>query len=477
MVGMPAVPAQSPSLIKQMTGQSGDAQASQNGDSTEEGSGKAEQDSGNGEQGGDASTTEEQGGETTEDKEVWFEGVFDEITMEDVYDIGLLAFLVLVSLLVGKIAKATLHYIGQKRRDAGQHTSGIALDAVSRAITSICVVVGIRLAVLFMEMTEVARGIALTTTSVLLVIAVGLLFFFLIDIPVYWLKRKAEKTETKLDDMLVPLVRTTLRVTVAVLVFLQIIDVLSDKPITSIIAGLGIGSLAIAFAAQNSISNIFGSLMIFADRPFELGERIMVDGHDGTVEHVGLRSTRVRRLDGHLVTIPNGRLADMSIHNVAKRPHIRKIMNITITYDTPPDKVERAVEVLREIFDNHEGMNEEFPPRVYFDNFNDASLNIIVIFWYHPPSYWDYMAFCQKVNLEIFRRFNEEGIDFAFPTQTLYLAGDENRPLNVGIVQRPSNGGGDGGSGLSARAAEEGGGVPDYKGKDPPTAGEEADAR
>jgi len=163
--------------------------------------------------------------------------------------------------------------------------------------------------------------------------------------------------------------------------------------------------------------------MIFADRPFDVGDRVVVDGHDGPVEHVGLRSTRIRTLEGHLVTVPNGELANKTIHNIGKRPYIRKIMNVTITYDTPPEKVERAVEILREIFDQHEGMDENFPPRVYFNDFNADSLNIIVIFWYHPPAYWDFLDFCERVNLEIFRRYNAEGIDFAFPTQTLFLAG------------------------------------------------------
>jgi MscS family membrane protein len=108
-------------------------------------------------------------------------------------------------------------------------------------------------------------------------------------------------------------------------------------------------------------------------------------------------------------------------------------MNVTITYDTPPEKVERAVAVLRELLENHEGMDAEFPPRVYFNEFNNDSLNIIAIYWYHPPQYWDYLAFSQRLNLEIVRRFADEGIDFAFPTQTLYqtlyLAGDPQRPL------------------------------------------------
>jgi MscS family membrane protein len=95
--------------------------------------------------------------------------------------------------------------------------------------------------------------------------------------------------------------------------------------------------------------------------------------------------------------------------------------------------IDRALEILKELLDNHEGMHTDFPPRVFFSEFNADSLNIMVMYWYHPPDYWSYMAFSEKFNKEVFRRFNEEGIDFAFPSQTIYLAGDSKRLLSVGI--------------------------------------------
>jgi MscS family membrane protein len=168
------------------------------------------------------------------------------------------------------------------------------------------------------------------------------------------------------------------------------------------------------------------------DKPFEMGDRIIVDGHDGPVAEVGLRSTKIRTLEGHLVTVPNGELANKAIQNIGKRPYIRRIVDLTITYDTPSEKIDLALEIVKEILDDHEGMDDEFPPRVFFNKFNAASLNIMAIYWYHPPNYWDFLTFSEKFNKEVLYRFNEEGIDFAFPTQTLYLAGDPSRPLSVG---------------------------------------------
>jgi MscS family membrane protein len=248
----------------------------------------------------------------------------------------------------------------------------------------------------------------------------------------FWMRHFTSKTSTTLDDMMVPLVRKTLRVVTILLGSVQIAQQLSDKPITSILAGLGVGGLAVALAAQDTIKNFFGSLVIFADHPFQLGDRIVVDSEDGTVEEVGMRSTRIRTLDGHVVTIPNGELANMTIRNISKRPYIKRVANITLTYDTPPEKVERAIEIIKEELDRaNEKMHPDFPSRIYFNDFNAASLNILVIYWFAPPAYWDFLEFSQSFNLALLRRFNEEGIEFAFPTQTLYLAGDPNRPLSL----------------------------------------------
>ena len=174
--------------------------------------------------------------------------------------------------------------------------------------------------------------------------------------------------------------------------------------------------------------------MIMLDKPFTIGQRINYGGYDGTVEEIGFRSTRVRTLTGHLVTIPNEKVASESVENIGRRPSIRRLANITITYDTPPDKVAKALSLIREILDNHEGLHPDFPPRVFFNEFNDASLNLIMLYWYHPPDWAAYMAFSERVNFQIMRAFEAEGIEFAFPTTTNYLAQDQRRPLHISIA-------------------------------------------
>lgn len=356
-----------------------------------------------------------------------------EIVGNKLWRIFALFGIILITLLIGKITKQILQKAAIKFEGIERPLTAITLNSIARGIVFLFAAFGISIGLVFLDLTTRVAEVSKTISAILLSVSIGYLLYWLADVPSVWLAKIATKTKSNLDDMLAPIVRKSLRATIILLVLVQIAQILSDKPITSIIAGLGIGGLAVALAAQDTIKNFFGSIVLFVDKPFEMQDRIVIDEHDGSVEEVGLRSTKIRTLDGHLITIPNGELANKTIRNIGKRPYIRRIANLTITYDTPREKVERALEIVKEILNNHEGMHEDFPPRVYFNDFNSDSLNIMVIYWYHPPDYWDFMTFTENFNKEVLRRFNEEGIEFAFPTQTLYLAGDSSRPLAIGV--------------------------------------------
>ena len=206
-------------------------------------------------------------------------------------------------------------------------------------------------------------------------------------------------------------------------------------PIATLLTGAGIGGLALAFGAQDTLKTLFGTIMLMADKPFRVGERIIFGKYDGVVEDIGLRSTRIRLLTGHQVTVPNGELAGTDIENVGRRPHIRKIADVHIPLDTPREKLEKAIAIIRAALDNHEGMDPEFPPRVFFTDFNPTAFNIRVIYWYNPPNYWDFLSFSEKVNLEIFRAFEEQGIQFSLPVRVTHTSIDsEEKPIEVRMV-------------------------------------------
>ena len=188
--------------------------------------------------------------------------------------------------------------------------------------------------------------------------------------------------------------------------------------VASILAGLGIGGLAVALAAKDTLSNIFGSVAIFIDRPFVVGERVVFGEFDGTVEAIGMRSTKIRTLDGTLVSVPNSLVANSAVNNVARRTTIKNLYTIGVTYDTSYDKLEKALEILREIFKNHPSTDNYW---VYFKEFGAHSLNILVIHWCKHTNYQEFLQATEEINLQIKRQFEQRAIEFAFPTQTLYL--------------------------------------------------------
>ncbi|NVM27145.1 MAG: mechanosensitive ion channel family protein [Desulfobacterales bacterium] len=315
----------------------------------------------------------------------------------------------------------------------------LVLQAALWPIRILLFAIGIYAVKELLRLPPTAEHIAGGAVNVLSAVVVVLFAYRLLDVLEYELTRFAKREDTKLDLNFVKLIRVITNVLVVVFGGIYILQAITGKPLNALLAGLGIGGLAVALAAQDTLKNFFGSVMIMLDKPFVVGDRVVLDGIDGPVEDIGFRSTRIRTLTGHLVAIPNEKMATINIENIGRRPSIRRLTNITITYDTPPEKMERALTIIRETLENHEGMDPDFPPRVYFNEFNDASLNILMIYWYFPPNYWDFLAFNERVNLQIMRAFEAEGIQFAFPTTTAYLAQDDRRPLSITISSDPSH--------------------------------------
>ncbi|MEN9575761.1 MAG: hypothetical protein RL514_3616 [Verrucomicrobiota bacterium] len=201
---------------------------------------------------------------------------------------------------------------------------------------------------------------------------------------------------------------------IAVLVTMQNLGV----NVTAAIASLSIGGLAIGLAAQDTLANLFGAVAIFADKPFRVGDRIKLDAVDGTVEIIGLRSTRVRSLDGHLVTIPNKTMGNATITNITARPSIKTELNLGLTYDTSADQVQRATVILEEIFRAHPLTADV---SVGFNRFDASALNLNVVHFWNGVEPKAHLAGMQALNLEIKRRFEAERIEFAYPTQTVLV--------------------------------------------------------
>lgn len=235
----------------------------------------------------------------------------------------------------------------------------------------------------------------------------------LVDI---WRARGAD-VEKGTNEQLFTVIRKGVKAFLAVIAVLVTMQNLGVN-VTAAVASLSIGGLALGLAAQDTLANLFGAVAIFADRPFRVGDRVKLEAVDGTVENIGLRSTRVRNLDGHLVTIPNKTMGNATITNITARPNIKTELNLAITYDTPAEQVQRATVILAEIYRAHPLTQDVW---VSFNKFNESALNILVVHWWSGVDQKAYLAGMQELNLEIKRRFDAEGIEFAFPTQTMHV--------------------------------------------------------
>jgi len=263
-------------------------------------------------------------------------------------------------------------------------------------------------------------------------------YFFLIIINITWIIARVvssmieeylvpivDKSESDLDDQLLPVVRKTLKIliwSIGVIIALNNIGF----NVGAVLAGMGIGGLALAMAAKDTVSNLFGGIMIFTDKPFIIRDRVQIEGFDGVVEEIGIRSTRLRTLAGRVVTIPNAKFTDGIVENVSSEPTRKVVLNLGLTYDTPHEKMELAMKILQDINDSNPHVREN--PIISFNAFGDFSLGILFIYYILAGE--DILGVQSEMNLEILKQFNANGLEFAFPTQTIFAEVNNNGNIN-----------------------------------------------
>lgn len=246
-----------------------------------------------------------------------------------------------------------------------------------------------------------------------------LIVYRLVDVVSDVMAKRAERTATKLDDQLVPLVRKSLKV---VTVVLGVIFVLQNMEVdvASLIAGVSLGGLAFTLAARDTVANLFGSLSIFADQPFQVGDWVVMQGVEGVVEEVGMRSTRVRTFYRSLVSIPNSKVADGIIDNYGARDSRRTFIKLGVQYDTTPEQMEAFCDGVRAILAANPKVKKD-AYHVYFSGFGDSSLEVMLYFFFVADTWQDELRQRHLVFLEILRLAKALKVEFAFPTRTLHL--------------------------------------------------------
>ena len=276
---------------------------------------------------------------------------------------------------------------------------------------------------------ETAQLILLVAVKALTSITAVWAAYRLVDLFAVWLTVRAQHTHNKIDDVLAPLIPRTLKIFVTVVGVVFVADNLNIN-ITGLLAGLGLGGLAFALAAKDMVQNLFGSVTVLLDRTFTVGDWIVVDGVEGTVERMGFRSTRVRTFYNSMVSIPNSKFITAKVDNMGERRYRRYKAHFGIAYDTPPEKIEAFCEGLRELVRQHPYMRKDYF-HVYLNELGAHSLDVLVYVFWQTPDWATELRERHRFLLDALRLAGQLGVEYAFPTQTINLRNEE-APLHEG---------------------------------------------
>jgi MscS family membrane protein len=254
---------------------------------------------------------------------------------------------------------------------------------------------------------------AVTSGTFLCSLAHTASIFYLVAIPIAWAQKIADQSDNKLDDILVPMFSTVIRITVILVGTFKAISIIDPKSSDAILGLLAGAVVGLAFASQDTIKNVFGAVMLIIDQPFTLGDTINIGSHEGKVESLGLRSTTIIMLDGQRLAIPNGDLATRAIVNITRRDFIRAQDLVHLEANTPAEKVREAVAIVQELLVNHEGFEPSHPPLVHVTEFSDWAINIRLMYWYHPSTPVKQLEFNQQLIIRIAERLQQAGIRLA----------------------------------------------------------------
>lgn len=307
----------------------------------------------------------------------------------------------------------------------------LRLDDAEYARTNRPIVFLVVCALLLAGLPDLQLGITLAALlrrviTIGMVLAVLLIASRAVDIIARLAQAWAAGTDNRLDDQLIPLLRQAAQVVVLVIGVLYLADAVGID-VWKLAAGVGIGGLAFALAAQDTVANVFGSVNIFVDRPFQIGDWVIIGDVEGVVEEVGFRSTRVRTFYNSVVTIPNSQITNANVDNMGLRPRRRVKMMLGLTYDTPPDLLQAFVEGVRAILAAHPHVQRTYEVHTY--QFSASSIDILVYYHVVVPGWHEELETRSQNMMEFMRLAQRLGVSFAFPSTSVYLESTPDKPL------------------------------------------------
>lgn len=363
--------------------------------------------------------------------------MFKEFMQKTVYGTSLAEWLVAVAIVLASLllARVLLWLFDKVLRRMAQRTKTRLDDILSEHLRQPFVfgfvVAGFWFALSYIHSGAQMHAFLMKVFHVLIVLDVAWFVVRFVDaLMAEYLVPLVAKTESSLDDQLLPILRKMSKYVIWILAFIIAVNNIGYD-VGALLAGLGIGGLAVALAAQDLVKNLFGGFTIFMDKPFMLGERIVVSGYDGFVEEVGLRSMRIRTLDGRLVIIPNSDVASKPVENISSEPGRKISQVLNLTYDTTPEAMQRGMDLMLGIVRAHPSIWHNTAdveagvqpptftaPFAVFHKFGSFSLDLRLVYHIKPGA--DFALVQSEVNFQLLQQFAQAGLQFAYPTQTVY---------------------------------------------------------
>jgi small-conductance mechanosensitive channel len=296
----------------------------------------------------------------------------------------------------------------------------LAAELVGRIHTLFFLVLSVYMGSLKLALPETTGNILKNAFVIVSLVQVAILVSYTIN---FWIERyRKQKIESNAEAVTtLSSVGFVLKMMIWIIFVLIALDNIGVN-ITTFIAGLGIGGIAVALAVQNILGDLFASFSIVLDKPFVIGDFIIVDDHLGTVENIGLKTTKIRSLSGEQLVFSNTDLLKSRIRNFKRMYERRVVFAIGVLYQTPHEMLSEIPKMIYEIINSKAQVRFD---RAHFKEYGDYSLKFEVVYWIQSPDYNLYMDIQQAINLDIFKQFNEAGIEFAYPTQTLLLQGPD----------------------------------------------------
>jgi len=317
------------------------------------------------------------------------------------------------------LAKILYWFIGKVIKKATSKTKNkfddILVDMFEEPIALIVVLVVSWFAIGKLNFNENWTNFIEHVFYILVTFSIAWLFVRLVDAIIQeYIVPLVEKSKSNLDDQILPILRKSIKISIWIIALIIGLDN-AGYNVGTLLASLGIGGLALAMAAKDTVSNFFGGITIFVDKPFTIKDRINIDGIDGVVEEIGIRSTRIRNLSGRMITVPNSIFTNNKIENISSEPNRKIVLTLGLTYDNDEKNIEKAINLLKEIAQNNENTEENV--YVGFTGFGDFSLNITFIYYILKGK--DILQTQTEINSDILKKFSQEKLEFAFPTQTI----------------------------------------------------------